>query len=93
MSKINLYALSNEELTTMLENGHQEVERRERISELVKQVNELLYELSGELNGYEWLTFVHNQFGEKLFDTKDIEESEDFLSGWFAPQVVIEREE
>lgn len=93
MSKINLYSLSNEELTTMLENGHQEVERRERVGELVKQVNELLYELSGELNGYEWLAFVHNQFGKELFNTKDIEESEDFMSGWFAPQIMIEREE
>ena len=92
MNRINLSSLSNEELITMLEDGHREAERRGRVDELVKQVNKLLYELSGELTGYEWMTFVHNQFGKELFNTKDMEESEDFLSGWSAPQIMIERE-
>ena len=90
---INVRKFSDEELDTFQEEINNELSRRKHIDKLVENINELLYELSGELNGYEWLAFVHNQFGKELFNTKDIEESEDFMSGWFAPQIMIEREE
>lgn len=90
---INVRNFSDEELDTFQEEINSELSRRRHIDKLVDNINELLYKLSGELSVYEWLTFVHNQSGKELFNTKDIEESEDFMTDWFAPHIIIEREE
>lgn len=90
---INIRKFSDEELNTFQEEINSELSRRRHIDKLVENINELLYKLSGELSGYEWLAFVHNQSGKELFNTKDIEESQDFMTDWFAPHIIIEREE
>ena len=90
---INVRNFSDKELDTFQEEINNELSRRKHVDKLVDNINELLYELNGELSGYEWLAFVHNQSGKELFNTKDIEESEDFTSAWFAPRIMIEREE
>lgn len=90
---INVRNFSDEELDTFQEEINRELSRRKHIDKLVDNINELLYKLSGELSDYEWLAFVHNQSGKELFNTKDIEESQDFMTDWFAPHIIIEREE
>lgn len=90
---INVRKFSDEELDTFQEEINSELSRRRHIDKLVENINELLYKLSGELSDYEWLAFVHNQSGKELFNTKDIEESQDFMTDWFAPHIIIEREE
>lgn len=90
---INVRNFSDEKLDTFQEEINRELSRRRHIDKLVDNINELLYKLSGELSGYEWLAFVHNQSGKELFNTKDIEESQDFMTDWFAPHIIIEREE
>ena len=87
---INVRNFSDEELGTFQEEINRELSHRKYIDKLVKNINELLYELAGELTGYEHLSFVHNQLGNELFNTKNVEESED-ASGWFAPELHIER--
>ena len=90
---IHVRNFSDEELDTFQEEINSERSRRKHIDKLVDNINELLYKLSGELSDYEWLAFVHNQSGKELFNTKDIEESQDFMTDWFAPHIIIEREE
>ena len=90
---INVRNFSDEELDAFQEEINSELSHRKHINKLVDNINELLYKLSGELSDYEWLAFVHNQSGKELFNTKDIEESQDFMTDWFAPHIIIEREE
>lgn len=87
---INVRNFSDEELGTFQEEINSELSRRRHINKLVKNINELLYELTGTLAGYEHLSFIHNQLGNELFNTKNVEEPED-TSGWFAPELHIER--
>lgn len=87
---INVRIFPDEELDTFQEEINSELSRRRHIDKLVENINELLYELTGTLTGYEHLSFVHNQLGNELFNTKNVEEPED-ASGWFAPEVHIER--
>ena len=87
---INVRNFSHEELDTFQEEINRELSRRRHIDKLVENINELLYELTGELTGYEHLSFVHNQLGNELFNTKNVEEPED-MPGWFAPALHIER--
>lgn len=92
MEKYNIRLLSDEQLTALRENLTPEMARRAEINDMVDQINKLLYKLYGQLNGYEYLSFTHNQLSRELFNTKDIEEPEN-AEGWFAPQIMIEREE
>ena len=87
---INIRSFSDEELDTFQEEVNSELSRRRDIDKLVDNINELLYELTGELTVYEHLSFVHNQLGNELFNTENVEEPED-LPGWFAPALRIER--
>ena len=87
---INIRNFSNEELDAFQKEINREIVRREHIDKLVESINELLYELTGTLTGYEHLSFVHNQLGNELFNTKNVEEPED-MPGWFAPALHIER--
>ena len=87
---INVRNFSDEELGTFQEEINSELSRRRHIDKLVENINELLYELTGTLTGCEHLSFVHNQLGNELFNTKNVEEPED-LPGWFAPALYIER--
>lgn len=87
---INIRNFSDEELDAFQKEINNEVSRRERIDTLVRNVNELLYELTGTLTGYEYLSFVHSQLGNELFNTKNVEELEDD-PGWFVPVLHIER--
>ena len=87
---INVRKFSDEELDTFQEEINNELSRRKHIDKLVENINELLYELTGALTGCEHLSFVHNQLGNELFNTKNVEEPED-LPGWFAPALRIER--
>lgn len=87
---INVRKFSDEELGTFQEEINRELSRRRHIDKLVENINELLYELTGMLIGCEYLSFVHNQLGNELFNTKNVEEPED-TSGWFAPELHIER--
>ena len=87
---INIRNFSDEELDTFQEEINSELSRRKHIDKLVKNINELLYELNGTLTGYEYLSFVHNQLGNELFNTKNVEEPDD-TPGWFAPILHIER--
>ncbi len=87
---INVRNFSDKELDTFQEEINRELSRRGHIYKLVKNINELLYELAGTLTEYEHLSFVHNQLGTELFNTKNVEEPED-MPGWFAPALYIER--
>ncbi len=87
---INVKNFSDLELGAFQMEIDEEVERRAHINKLVKDINELLYELNGTLTGRESLSFIHNQLGTELFNTKDVEEPED-APGWFAPKLLIER--
>lgn len=87
---INVKLFSNEELNTFRAETNSEIARRAKVTKLVKNINELLYELNGTLTGYEYLSFTHNQLGNELFNTKNVEEPED-APGWFAPELHIER--
>ena len=87
---INVKLFSNEELIAFRTEANSEIARRTKVNKLVKNINELLYELNGTLTGYEYLSFTHNQLGNELFNTKNVEEPED-ASGWFAPKLHIER--
>ena len=80
---INVKLFSNEELNTFRAETNSEIARRAK-------VHKLLYELNGALTGYEYLSFTHNQLGNELFNTKNVEEPED-APGWFAPELHIER--
>ena len=86
----NFKNFSDEELDTFQKEINSELSRRKHINKLVKNINELLSELTGTLTGCEHLSFVHNQLGNELFNTKNAEEPED-LPGWFAPALYIER--
>ena len=87
---INVRKFSDEELNAFQEEINSELSRRKHIDKLVENINELLYELNGTLTGYEYLSFVHNQLGNELFNTKNVEEPDD-APGWFAPELHIER--
>ena len=87
---INIRNFSDEELDAFQVEINNEISRRKHIDKLVENINELLYELTGTLTGDEYLSFVHNQLGNELFNTKNVEESED-APGWFAPALYIER--
>ena len=87
---INVRKFSDEELDTFQEEINSELSRRKHIDKLVENINELLYELTGTLTGYEYLSFIHNQLGNELFNTKNVEEPDD-APGWFAPELHIER--
>ena len=87
---INVRSFSDEELGTFQEEINSELSRRRYIDKLAENINELLYELTGMLTDYEYLSFVHNQLGNELFNTENVEESED-APGWFAPALRIER--
>ena len=87
---INVKLFSDEELATLRAETNSEIARRAKVNKLAKNINELLYELNGMLTGYEYLSFVHNQLGNELFNTKNVEEPED-APGWFAPELHIER--
>lgn len=87
---INVKLFSNEELNAFRAEANSEIARRAKVAKLVKNINELLYELNGTLTGYEHLSFTHNQLGNELFNTKNVEEPED-APGWFAPELHIER--
>lgn len=87
---INVRNFSDEELNTFQEEINRELSRRRHIDKLVENINELLYELAAMLTEYEHLSFVHNQLGNELFNTKNVEELEG-ASGWFAPALHIER--
>lgn len=87
---INVRNFSDEELDTFQKEINNELSRRRHIDKLAENINELLYELTGTLTEYEYLSFVHNQLGNELFNTKNVEEPED-LPGWFAPALHIER--
>ena len=87
---INVRNFSDEELDTFQKEINSEVSRREHIDTLVENINELLYSLTGTLTGYEYLSFVHSQLGNELFNTKNVEESEDDPD-WFVPVLHIER--
>lgn len=87
---INVRKFSDEELGTFLKEVNSELSRRRHIDKLVENINELLYELTGTLTRHEYLSFVHNQLGNELFNTKNVEEPED-LPDWFAPELHIER--
>ena len=87
---INVRNFSDEELGTFQKEINNELSRRKHIDKLVENINELLYELAGTLTEYEHLSFVHNQLGNKLFNTKNVEKPED-MPGWFAPALYIER--
>ena len=87
---INVRTFSDKELDTFQEEINNELSRRKHIDKLVENINELLYELTGALTEYEYLSFVHSQLGNELFNTKNVEEPED-LPGWFAPALHIER--
>lgn len=87
---INVKLFSNEELNAFRAEANSEIARRAKANKLVKNINELLYELNGTLTGCEYLSFTHNQLGNELFNTKNVEEPED-APGWFAPELHIER--
>ena len=87
---INVRNFSDEELGTFQEEIDLEMAHRGQIIKLVGDINELLRELTGMLTEYEYLSFVHNQLGNELFNTKNVKESED-ASGRFAPELHIER--
>lgn len=87
---INIRNFSDEELDAFQEETNSELSRRRHIDKLAENINELLYELTGTLTEYEHLSFVHNQLGNELFNTKNVEEPED-APGWFAPELHIER--
>ena len=74
---INIRTFSDEELDAFQEEINTELSRRKHIDKLVENINELLYELTGTLTGREHLSFVHNQLGNELFNTKNVEEPED----------------
>lgn len=85
---INVRKFSDEELGTFQEEINKELSRRRHIDKLVENINELLYELTGTLFRCEHLSFVHNQLGNELFNTKNVEELED-ASDWFAPSSTL----
>lgn len=86
---IDIRTFSDRELDTFQEEINNEVGRRAHLNRLIKNINELLYELSGTMAGCEYLSFTHNQLGDELFNTKDVDEPEE-APGWFAPELHIE---
>lgn len=58
--------MSNDELELAQHLIHEEIERRENIESKVAKINELLYDLMGDLTSHDTLDILHNQTGQVM---------------------------
>lgn len=86
---MNVRSLSEKELNELHDRIHDEFNRRERIEELVHDINDKMHELMGELTGNDELYAMNNLTGEIVTTLTDWDEPEgtDYLS----PKLVYAR--